>query len=101
MFISRFTYTPAMGKARDLRTLVEERIKKAQAAGRDISMSTPLFGDVPALVVTTRYNDLAAFEKGRVQNLADKDLQEYLDKLRSMATIKAELLEVIVPFPKS
>jgi len=52
-------------------------------------------------VVTVRFNDLAEYEKNRAKNMADKDWQEYVGKLNSMATVKAELLEVIVPFPKS
>ena len=101
MFISRFIYSPAMGKGRELRTLMEERIKKSQGQGVDVSLSTSVFGEVPSLVVTYRYKDLAALEKDRARIMGDKDIQEYQGKLRSMATVKAELLEVIVPFPKS
>ena len=80
---------------------MEERTKKAQSLGRDVSLSTQLFGDVPALVFTVRYKDLAAFEKLRGETAIDKEYQEFLGKLNSMATVKAEFLEVIVPFPKS
>jgi NIPSNAP len=101
MFIQRFTLSPAFGKGRELRALVEERVKKAQGQGRANSLATSVFGDIPSLVITLRFNDLAEFEKLRAKNAADKDWQEYVGKLSSMATIKSELLEVIVPFPKS
>jgi NIPSNAP len=101
MFIQRFTLTPALGKGRELRVLVEEYAKKRQGQGLANSLATSVFGDVPSLVVTTRFNDLAEFEKLRAKNIADKDWQEYVGKLNSMATVKAELLEVIMPFPKA
>jgi NIPSNAP len=101
MFIQRYMISPALGKGREVRVHVEEHIKERQQQGMEISLATSVFGDVPSLSVTIRFNDLAAFEKHRAKNAADKDYQQYSGKLNSMATIKAELLEVIVPFPKS
>jgi len=99
MFIQRVTLSPAMGKARDLRALVEERTKKGQAQGLRTSLATPVFGDdMGSLVVTVRYDDLAALEKRRAQNAADKDWQEYVGKVSAMATARFELLEVLVSF---
>lgn len=102
MFIQRVILSPAMGKARDLRALVEERTKKGQAQGQMVSLATPVFGDdIGSLVVTIRFNDLAEIDKRRAQNAADKEWQEYIGKVSSLATAKYELHEVIVPFPKS
>ena len=101
MFYSRVTVTPAMGKGREVRSLVEESTKKRQGQGNAISLATSVFGEVPSLVVTLRYNDMAEYEKNRAKNAVDKDWQEYLGKLGSMATTKVELFEVLLPFPKS
>jgi len=99
MFIQRITLSPALGKGRELRALVEDRVKKGQAQGQRISLATPVFGDeMGSLVVNIRFNDLAEFEKSRSRNAADKDFQEYVGKVSSMATSRFELLEVLVPF---
>ena len=100
MYIERFTYSPAMGKGRELRALVQERMNKAQAQGRDVSVSIPVFGDdVGSVVVTLRFNDLVEFEKRRAENRADKDVQEFVGKVTSLsASRKVELLEVLIPF---
>jgi len=99
MFIQRITLSPAVGKGRELRTLTEDRVKKGQAQGQPISLATPVFGDdMGSLVVTVRYDDLAELEKVRARNAADKDFQDYVGKVSSMATSRFELLEVLVPF---
>src|SRR5438876_11844827 len=99
MFIQRITLSPAMGKGRELRALVEDRVKKGQAQGQRISLASPGFGDdMGSLVVTIRFNDMAELEKSRARNAADKDFQEYVGRVSSMAASRFELLEVLVPF---
>ncbi|HET6319320.1 MAG TPA: hypothetical protein VFG86_22925 [Chloroflexota bacterium] len=99
MFIQRITLSPAMGKGRELRALVEDRVKKGQAQGQRISLASPVFGDdMGSLVLTIRFNDMAELEKSRARNAADKDFQEYVGKVSSMAASRFELLEVLVPF---
>ena len=99
MFIQRITLSPALGKGRELRAIVEERVKKGQAQGTRMSLASPVFGDnMGSLVVTIRFNDLAEFEKSRSRNAADKDFQEYVGKVTSLATSRFELLDVLIPF---
>ena len=100
MIIHRTTLSPAMGKGGEVRMLIEANTKRAQGQGVDVSLSAPLSGDIPAFVVTRRFNDLAAFGQWRAKNAADKDVQEDQNKMRSMASIYVELLEVIIPFAK-
>ena len=99
MFIQRITLSPVLGKARDVRALVEDSVKKGQAQGVRISVATPVFGDnMGSIVITVRHDDLAEFEKRRALNAANKEFQEYVGKLSTLATAKFELLEVLVPF---
>ena len=100
MFIQRITISPALGKGRELRVLVEENIKQGQAQGRQASLTTPAFGDdMGSVVITVRFNDLAELEKTRAHNATDKAWQEYVGKVSAIATAKFELFEVILPFP--
>jgi hypothetical protein len=99
MCIQRVTFTPAMGKGQELRALVEKRVVQGQARGDQVSLAVSVVGEhVPSLVVTRRFTGLAAFEKNRASNRDDKDFQDYVAKVNSMATTKIELLEVVIPF---
>ena len=100
MFIQRITLSPALGKNRELRMLVEENIKQGQAQGRQASLTTPVMGDdMGSVVITVRHNDLAELEKTRAHNASDKAWQEYVGKVSAIATAKFELFEVLIPFP--
>lgn len=103
MFIQRVRNFPTPGKAFEFRAALEEWVKKSQAQGLDVSLSTQLFApEGTTFVVTTRFRDLAEFENRRRQTLADPAYQAFVAKLGLMTreASKFELLEVLVPFPR-
>ncbi len=103
MFIQRVRGFPAPGKVPEFRAAVEEWVKKRQGQGLDTSLSRQLFApDGATLVMTTRFRDLAEYEKITHQIETDPASQALVAKLAplSRAPAKSELLEVLVPFPR-
>ena len=103
MFIQRVRTFPAPGKAPEFRTALEEWVKKRQGQGLDTSLSRQLFAPEGAtFVITTRFRDLAEYEKLTSQIEADPAYQALVAKLAPLtrAAAKFELLEVLVPFPR-
>ncbi len=103
MYIQRARLFPAPGKAPEVRVALEERVKKRQGQGVDISLSRQLFApDGATFVITSRFRDLAEYESRTHQMEADPEYQAFVFKLAPLirAVSKYELLEVLVPFPR-
>jgi hypothetical protein len=99
MFWQRITHYPAIGKAPELRAHLEEQVKNAQANGAQTVLSTRVaFGDGPEFVESTRFENLAAYEKQRDQALASADFRNAGVKSAPLRrrTIKNELFKVLI-----
>jgi hypothetical protein len=97
----RVTIYPAPDKIGAVRELLEERMQAFTERGDGVGLSRPVVSDHgPSFDVTALHPDLAAFERTRRANDADKDSPKFLGKLGGLIgrPTKTELFEILVPF---
>jgi hypothetical protein len=100
MYSQRQRIYPALGKEREVRTLMDEWVRAHQAKGRDLALLTRVFSsEGSGLVVVTRANDLATLEQHRHENAADPDFQARAARLVEMVRqpVQTSLFEMVVP----
>jgi hypothetical protein len=101
-FVTVATSAPILGRAGEVRALLEERQTAVSARGGRVGLATrvsPLDG--PAFFLNTLFPSLAAFEEERRKNLADPAAQAFVGKLSGVIRqpVAIVLLEVIIPIP--
>lgn len=86
-----------MGKAPELRPILEERARQRQAEGVRSSLASVIFGeDAPAFRSTSIFDDLAALQAFRERIAGDTSMAARIAPLvRSI--VRPELFEIIVP----
>ena len=100
-FQFRITRYPAIGKWLELQALLEERAKAAQAGGFR-TLRRQMFGREGTTFVTSiGFQDLASLEAFIDNNDRDAQFRAYVEKVESLTArpSKAELFQVLVPFP--
>ncbi len=103
MYIRRIYFYPALGKQGELQTLLQERVKRLQAQGKEVSLSRQVVTpDGNVLAVTRIFSDLTDFEKQIRQDETDRVSQTEIAKMNSLirSPSKQELFEVLVPFQR-
>ncbi len=100
-FQFRITRYPAVGKWLELQALLEERAKAVQARGFRM-LRRQMFGrEGPTFVTSIGFQDLASLEAFLDNNDRDAQFRAYVEKVESLTArpSKAELFQVLVPFP--
>jgi hypothetical protein len=86
----------------EVRGLFLERLKTRQASGIRVSLTELVAGaKTPKFVVSTLYDDLAAFEAARKFYQSDAGSQSFMANIGSLVRepLAFDLLEVLVPMP--
>ena len=98
MYTVRITHHPATGKAQQLRQVVEERVKAANAAGVPHSLAQQMYAP-PTLVTSIRHDSLAALEAYGERNAGDPAYRAAVAKITECidGPLSSELYQVIVP----
>jgi hypothetical protein len=102
MYVRRLTYVPQLGKERELRTLLRERMEARQAVGRRAALyeqAVPPEGT--KFVVEDVYEELNQLGAWRQQMRVDEGVADFQAKLATLLlrAPSVELFEVLVPFP--
>jgi len=91
---------PALGKEADVRSFMTDWVKSAQEQGENLALTQRIYtSEGPMLMIPRRYDDLAAADARRRENLADPAWQERLGELSTMLRepIRQTLEETVVP----
>ncbi len=102
-FRYRVSRYPAIGKGPALQALLEERVKAMQAHGIR-SLSRQMFGSEGTVFASQiGFQDMASLEAFLDNNQRDPEFRAYAEKVQSLLArpSKTELLQVLVPFPRS
>lgn len=103
MYIHRESSYPAQGKGRELRALLEERVKAQQASGQAVSLGVQLFAGPEGMsyIRNARHEDLAAYEAARRRNQSDPAFPAYQAKVATLISRpnSSQLFEVLIPNP--
>ncbi len=83
MFYQRISVTPALGKANELRSLLEERVKADQSRLRTLLVERVL-GKGQGFVVGVFHETLEAFEKEREYLKGDSSFQAFTGKVSTL-----------------
>jgi len=99
-YIQRITRTPLAGKGRDVRALVPELAKARQTDGIRTTVAVQVAGPAATSVVTnTLFGNLAELEKLRARNQTDTALQQFQEKISTVAgPQQTEIFESLIPF---
>ena len=85
MYTLRQRALPALGKEAEVRALMTDWAKHLQEQGRNVALSAHLFSaEGPAVVVSTRAEDLNTLDRYRRESLADADWQARAARLRPL-----------------
>lgn len=100
-YSTRHEFYPALGKQREVRSLLTEFAQHLQRQGRRVVLNARMFGDGPAFVGILLYTDLAEMEQQNEQGRQDETAQDFGLKIAALSrtVAKSELFEVVVPFP--
>jgi hypothetical protein len=82
--VSIATFEYVAGRGREVRSLLEERVARRNAAGGRWGINTRVTGGPMAYATVAYYADLAAFEQGRAATIADPANAEELQKLGAL-----------------
>lgn len=93
-FTVRFTYNPAIGKGRELREVVEQRVGDLQAAGQMNNVWVRISGGPLSIALVSAHESLASIEKVRAANLADPATQSFAQRLTPLLAAPLESPEV-------
>ena len=102
-FVFRVSRYPAIGKGPALQALLEERFKAMQAHGFR-TVSHQVFGSEGTVFASQiGFQDMASLEAFLDNNQRDPAFRAYAEKVQSLLArpSKTELLQVLVPFPRS
>jgi hypothetical protein len=102
MYMQRVSIYPNPANIAEVRTMMIERAKARQASGIRVAISEVVAGsNTPQFLVSTLFDDLAAFESLRNRDQADADFQKFLANVGSLIRQPAafDLMEVLVPMP--
>jgi quinol monooxygenase YgiN len=102
MYMQRVSIYPNPANIAEVRTLLIERAKARQASGTRVALSELVAGaNTPQFVVSTLFEDLAAFEALRKRDQSDVDFQKFAAKIGSLIRKPAafDLMEVLVQMP--
>ena len=102
MFTQRNYHYPVPDKNRELRAVLEERVKSDQSRGVASGLSTQRFPpEGPVLVISRRWPDLAACEANLKYVQSDPTQQAYQAKVASLQIkpIKQELFQTLIQLP--
>jgi hypothetical protein len=100
--VQRAFFFPAPDKIGQMRSLLEEFVRAAHAAGREqVGLSQHIFSATgPVLVITATHADVAALDQNRRDRAAVVQPLVAAAAPLSRAPIAVRLLEVLVPFPR-
>jgi len=99
MYAEIFTHYPALGKAAELRSALEERARAETAAGSAHLVGRLVYADEPAFMTMIRHKSLAAVEVHQNRRTGDPAFQSFLRK-SAEASARAPsmaLYEYLVP----
>ncbi len=102
-FVWRVSRYPAIGKGPALQAYLEEREKAMQSDGFR-TLSCQMFGsEGPVFVTQIGFQDMASLEAHLDNNQGSPEFRAHAEKVQSMIARpnKTELLQVLVPFPRS
>ena len=95
---------PAVDKVGEVRQFMTEWVKSAQGQGENLALAQRIYSsEGPALIVPRRYDDLAAADARRRENLASAEWQGRLATLNGMLrepirqTIEESLVGPVAP----
>ena len=89
MFYNRIVIRPQLGKADQVRSLLEERIPVNQASGPAI-LTERLFGKGPSFVAGRWFDDLEAYEKNREMLAADSAYGDFRAQISQLIAEPAD-----------
>ena len=95
---------PALGKEAEVRALMTDWVKHAQEQGERVALLQRIYSSEGSMLVALRrYDDMAAADARRRENLADPDWQARVAKLNTMLRepLRQTLAEPIVPLVPS
>jgi hypothetical protein len=93
-YTSRFTYHPSGGKARELRDLLEQRAKDANAGGGRNTVWLGVSGGAQSLAIIGSHDSLGALEKVRATVLADPATQKFSERVAALVAKPVESPDV-------
>ena len=100
MIVFRVVHYPAIGKAGELRTLIEENVKQSQADGvRTTLIQKVVFDSGPVFVANRVFDNMEALEKFRDQIVSNPTYRESVEKAAPLRRkdIDIEIFNVLVP----
>jgi hypothetical protein len=100
MLTVRVRIYPSLDKVADVRTFMTQWIKAAQGQGEQVALTQRIYtSEGPMLMVPRRYDDMAALDARRLENLADSAWQERLAKLGTMISqpVRQAIEDTVVP----
>ena len=103
MYVQRVSFYPALGKAFELRAVLEDRVKARQAQGLQIGLQERVASsEGPVFTLVILHRSLADLEELRRRNLTDDSFREFVTKVSSLSMNqpRTELSEVLVPLPR-
>jgi hypothetical protein len=86
VYFFQIIHHPALGKANDLRTALEERARDHQAAGIDCQLDQPCAAMEPTLGLILRFDDLTAFESFRERSRTDSATQTWMSRVAGLGS---------------
>ena len=90
MFYQRIVVTPALGKANELRSLLEERVKADQSRIR-ILLTERILGKGQGFVVGIFHENLEAFEKEREYLKQDSTFRDFTGKVTTLVESQRDI----------
>jgi hypothetical protein len=100
VYILRQHVLPALGKGPEVQAQLTDWVQYVQAQGRQVALLGQLFSaEGPALVVSTRAEDLNALERHRRESLAGADFQARAARLAPLlrGPVATVVAEVVIP----
>jgi hypothetical protein len=99
--VQRAICLPAVGKDRQVRSILDEFVQDGQKAGVRVGLGRQIYSSTgPAFILTSLYPDLAALDKTRQERAKiTGDAAQAVSEL-SRAPIQVRLFEVLVTYPR-
>ena len=82
---------PAMDRAAEVRALLEEQVRGVSQSERTL-LAQNVFGELPAFVITSIFDDIGAFERNRDALWADRAFLDFQAKLNPMLRQPTEVM---------
>lgn len=98
-FAQRVLFTPALGKANELRGALEQRVALRRSERIQCNLSQVVFGAETGLALRLLFSDLAGLEALRARNLTDPGFQQFQARIASLTTgpVTVDLSEILIP----